>query len=526
MNAAVLVIFGLVWLVFAYFWYGNKIKNKVLKSSDSNITPANTVNDGIDYVPTKPAILYGHHFSSIAGAGPIVGPILAFALFGWVPAMIWILVGSVFMGAVHDYTTLIVSARHKGISIVEITESVVSKRASFIFSIFCWLTLVLLLSVFIDLTTRTLVDKPEIVIPTFGIMFVALLFGISVYKLKINVAIATVIALIMFLGLILLGDAQPIQLSYDIWLYILLIYCFVASTLPVWILLQPRDYLSMYLLIIGMALGIIGIVILHPQINGPAYISFNSKSGPLFPMLFITIACGALSGFHAVVSSGTSAKQLRKESDGKIIAFGAMLTEGLVALLVLALISSVLIWKTDGTVLPAGRYFFQDLLTQNANIVFGTSLGIVLEKLGIPLFFGIAFGILMLNAFLITTLDTTSRLARYIMEETIGIKLGGIFKNKYFATALGLFFAFLLCQTQGYKTIWPIFGASNQLIGTITLFVITTYLMGIKSPKRYTFIPALIMLAITESALFYQMLWSFLPKGQYVLSVVCGLLFA
>jgi carbon starvation protein len=217
---------------------------------------------------------------------------------------------------------------------------------------------------------------------------------------------------------------------------------------------------------------------------------------------------------------------LRKESDGKIIAFGAMLTEGLVALLVLALISSVLVWKTDGAIIPAGGYFFQDLLTQNANIVFGTSLGIVLEKLGIPLYLGIAFGILMLNAFLITTLDTTSRLARYIMEETIGAKLGGVFKNKYFATAIGLFIAFLLCTSQGYKSMWPVFGASNQLIGTITLFVITTYLMGIKSPKRFTFIPALIMLAITESALFYQMLWSFLPKGQYVLSVVCGLLFA
>lgn len=524
MNSAFIILFGLAWFVFAYFWWGGIIKKKVVFSTDDNPAPSHTINDGVDYVPTKPAILFGHHFSSIAGAGPIVGPILAYAMFGWLPALIWIVLGSVFMGAVHDYTSLICSVRHKGISLVEISEQVVSKRARTIFGIFIFLTLTLVQAVFADLTAKTLAEKPEIVLPTIGVIFIAVVFGWAVYRKGANVLISTVIALAILFVFIILGDYYPIQGSYNLWLFLAIIYCFAAATLPVWVLLQPRDYISMYILVFGMVLGIAGMLVMRPEINGPAFISFNSQSGPLFPMLFITVACGAVSGFHSLVSSGTSAKQLNKESDAKFIAFGGMLTEGMLALLVITMISSVLWWGGNTGEMPAGAITFQDLLGKSANIVFGTSLGMVTEKLGIPLFFGISFGVLMLNAFILTTLDTTTRLNRYIIHETVGAIYGGIFNNKYFASAVSLLFAYLLCLTGGYKVIWPVFGASNQLIATLALFVVTVYLLGIKAKRWYTFIPAIIMLVVTQSALVYQLFWMYFPNGQWVLALVAVLL--
>lgn len=311
MNALIILLFGIVWLVFAYFWYGNVIKRK-LGFNDSLETPATRINDRKDFVPAKTPILFGHHFSSIAGAGPIIGPILAFAYFGWLPAILWILIGSVFIGAVQDYTTLMVSVRNDGKSIVEISNMVISKDARNLFGIFVWLTLILLQSVFIDLTAKTFVEMPEIVSPSIGIIPVAIAFGYFIYKKGSNTAISTVISLLFLFGLILLGDFFPIKGTYDFWLNFLLIYCFFASVLPVWILLQPRDYLIMFLLIMGIILGVLGLVFSHPEINAPLYIDFTSQKGPLFPILFITIACGAISGYHTTVASGTTSKQLNK----------------------------------------------------------------------------------------------------------------------------------------------------------------------------------------------------------------------
>ncbi len=533
MSAAIVVIFGVAWFIFAYLWYGKIIQNKVLKIDDSNITPSNQLNDGMDYVPTKPSILFGHHFSSIAGAGPIVGPIIAFAYFGWLPAMLWVLIGSVFMGAVHDYASLVASLRSRGESIVEITKTAVSGRASAIFAVFVWLTLVLVQAVFADLTAKTLAEDPHIVIPTVGILLVALLFGFFVYRKGMSVILGTVIGLAMLFGLIFLGAEFPINIetifgisSYHFWLLFAIIYSFIAATLPVWLLLQPRDYLSMYLLIIGLFAGLIGLVVGNPTISAPAFISFNSEGGAMFPMLFIIIACGAISGFHSLVASGTSAKQLRKESDGKFVAYGSMLTEGLLALMVIVMISSLLVWLPGGSGgSTINGYAFQDLFHKSPNIVFGYGLGLSIDSLGIPIKLGISFGILMLNAFILTTLDTSARLNRYVVTETFGKKYGGIFKNKYFSTAVSLFFAYILCLGGGYKVIWPMFGASNQLIATLALFVVTVFFLGYKSPKWFTLIPAIIMLIITETALIYNSVASYIPKGQWHLAIISVVLF-
>lgn len=518
MNTLVLLLFGVVWFIFAYYWYGNVIKNKVLKSNDDTATPAHTKKDGIDFVPTKPQILFGHHFSSIAGAGPIVGPIIAYSFFGWVPALIWVLVGSVFLGAVHDYTSLVVSIRNGGISIVEVAEKTVSKNARTIFGIFVWLTLVLVQAVFADLTAKTLTEQPEIAMPTIGLIFLAAIFGTLVYKKNVNIVFPTIISLIIIGILTALGESIPILLPYDTWLIIIIFYSFVAAILPVWILLQPRDYLSMYILIAGLTLAFVGLIVSHPNITGPAFISFDSKIGPMFPMLFITIACGAISGFHSLVSSGTSAKQINKESDAKPVAFGSMLTEGLLALIVILIISSVLIWDPELT--SGDKFSFQTLLKSSANLTFGNALGRIIEPLGIPLFLGTQFGVLMLNAFILTTLDTSARLNRYIVQETLGSRFGGIFMNKYFATGISLVVAYLLCLGNGYKALWPVFGTSNQLIGTLALFVISSYLFGVKAKKIYTLIPGYIMLVVTITALIYQAFWAYLPAGNWTLFVI------
>lgn len=523
MNALIILLFGIVWLVFAYFWYGNLIKRKLGLCDESLETPAIRINDRKDFVPAKTPILFGHHFSSIAGAGPIIGPIIAFAYFGWLPAILWILIGSVFIGAVQDYTTLMVSVRNNGKSIVEISHNVISKDARNLFGIFVWLTLILLQSVFIDLTAKTFVEMPEIVSPSVGIIPIAIAFGYFVYKRGTNIALSTVISLLFLFGLIMLGDFFPVNGTYDFWLFLLLVYCFLSSTLAVWILLQPRDYLSMYLLIIGMVLGALGLVFAHPEINAPMYIDFTSQKGPLFPILFITIACGAISGYHTTVASGTTSKQLNKEKNGKIVAYGGMLFEAALALIVILLISSMLTWNSTSLV-GSEEFNFQALFSKNANYVFGAALGKAISAIGIPLKIGLAFGILMLNSFILTTLDTTTRINRYLMQETLGARYGKIWNNKYFATASNLIIAFILCKLHGYEKLWLLFGASNQLIGTLALFVLTAYFCGIKAPKWYTLIPAILMLIITESALIYQLVTDFLPKSDYILTGLCALL--
>ncbi len=522
MNASLIALLGIAWLIIAYKWYGKKIERKVVQPSDTNCTPAHELNDTLDYVPTKTSILFGHHFSSIAGAGPIVGPILAFSLFGWVPTLIWILLGTVFMGAVHDYTTMMASVRSKGVSITDIAERSISKTARWIFASFVWLALSLVQAVFAVLTAQTLEQKPEIVIPTVGLMVLAIVFGWLVYRRGANLLISTIIAIVIIFLFIIIGDYYPIPAAYDFWLIFCIVYAFVAATIPVWVLLQPRDYLSMYLLLAGLVLGFIGLFITNPTINAPAFISFQSGNGPLWPILFITVACGAISGFHSLVGSGTSAKQLYKESDGKKIAFGGMLTEGALALLVVMLMGGVLFWGQAPTKDLSG-YVFQDLLKQSTNITFGTALGKVLNTLGVPLFMGISFGVLMLNAFILTTLDTTVRLARYIVQESIGTKVR-IFTNRFFAAGAGLILAYFLTLGNNWKIIWPIFGASNQLVAALALFVATAYWFGYKRPRKFTLIPAIFMLITTEAALIYQLAWQYIPENNIVLAVIASAL--
>ena len=525
LNAALIAVLGAVWFVLAYRVYGRFIAGRLMQPDDSRPTPAHTLRDEVDYVPTNPAILFGHHFSSIAGAGPIVGPMLAYSMFGWLPALVWVVLGSVFIGAVHDYTSMMVSVRSGGVSIAEVTERHVSATARWIFATFLWLALVLVIAVFSVLTAQTLAEKPEIVVPTVGLMVLAMIFGMAVYRRGVKVWIGTSVALVALVALIIAGDLYPVSASYEFWLIFSLVYSFIAAVLPVWMLLQPRDYLSMYLLVAGLLAGFVSILVMHPTITGPAFIGVTSAQGPLWPILFITVACGAISGFHAVVSSGTSAKQLGRESDARFVSFGGMLTEGALAVLVILLMSAVMFWDTAPTAALSDFVFRTSLADKGANITFGRAMGRALENIGIPLQFGIAFGVLMLNAFILTTLDTCARLTRFIVVESVGRKVP-LLRNRYLATAISLVGAYFLTTGNSWRVLWPAFGAANQLIAALAFLVVSAYLFGYKRTTVFTLVPGVFMLLTTEAALCYQLFWQYLPTGNVVLAVVAAVLMA
>ncbi len=521
MNSTFILITGLLWFFFIYKFYVKHLDKKVIEPSNENKTPAITHNDGIDYVPSPTPILFGHHFSSIAGAGPIVGPIFAYSLFGWGPALLWILLGTAFLGITHDYFSLMTSVRNKGISITEISEKVISPTAKWMFSIFVYVSLILIISVFAEITAKTLASKPEIGLPTIGLIFLAIIFGLSIYKFKIKLIPATIVAWVLLFVLVELGYKYPIHASFDFWFYTFLIYSFIASSIPVWILLQPRDYLSMTILFVGLITGYLGMLIISPKINGPVTTTFIAKDTPLVPMIFVIIACGAISGFHSLVASGTTSKQLKDEKSGKIIGAGGMIFEGILALLVLMLISSLLTWKCSD---PKALFDFGLLIKKGPIITFGTAFGKALEGIKIPYSYGMAFGILMLNAFVLTTLDTSVRLSRFVFQEAL-VKKSKVLKNRWIASFIAVFLAFILAKTKSWELIWPIFGSANQLIAALSLFTVSVYFAGYKKPTKFSLIPAIFMWIITETALLYLLFSTYINgflknTGDTILTIV------
>jgi carbon starvation protein len=503
MLVAILLIAVLAFTL-AYTIYGRFLANRY-ELDDTRPTPSHTDYDGIDRVPAHKAVLLGHHFSSIAGAAPIVGPIIASLAFGWLPVVLWIILGTIFIGAVIDFSALVASIRHNARSIAEIARQYMSPVAYRLLLAFIWLTLVYVLTVFADLTATTFTDDGGVA--TSSIMFVALavVFGLAINKMKIPILRASLV----FVPLVFLAvwAGQKLPISADLipeiitgepkktWALILILYCFLASTTPVWILLQPRDYLSSYLLYASVLSGFVGILIGGFTIQYPAFTAWNvPPTGTLFPILFITVACGACSGFHSIVASGTSSKQLNKESDGKAIGYGGMLLEGLVAVIALATV----------IMLPKG-----DQLTLKAPLViYGKGIANFLSVIGIPEKMGFSFGLLALSAFILTTLDTATRLGRYIFEELFNLKGTS---SRYISTLATLtlptmFVLINLKDTQGnlipaWKAIWPVFGACNQLLAGLVALVIAVWLK--KTGRRFGFIlgPVFFMNIVTIWAL-------------------------
>ena len=486
--SALLVAAASVCLLFVgYFTYGKKL-TLLWRIDPGRATPAFSKYDSVDYVPARNwLVLFGHHFSSIAGAGPIIGPIIAVMLWGWLPALLWVVVGTVFIGGVQDFGSLITSVREGGSSVADIATHAVSRRAKVLFSFFVLLALILVIAVFAYLCADTFVKQPKIVIPSLGLIPVAAVVGLLLYKLKVNIVLSTMLGLVSLVGLILWGGALEIRAGINLWLAVLFAYCFLASVLPVTVLLQPRDYLCSFLLFFGVAAGYAGLVVSRPAMAVPAYHHWSASEGELWPMLFVTVACGAVSGFHALIASGTTSKQIASERHVKRIGYGGMVIEGVVAVL---------------AVIAAGVLFSRsDNLQENLKVmtpigIYGKGYGIITRRvLG---GYGSFIAVTILNAFILTTLDTATRITRYLCEETFKIK------GRYLSTALIVGVSAALALSGKWQEIWPVFGASNQLVAALALFVLSCWLLSKHKPSGFTVWPAFFMLFTAVGALLFQ----------------------
>ncbi len=544
-SGLLLAVVAVVWLVLAYRWYGRWLERKTIAPTDAK-TPAEAQYDGVDYCPARPVVLFGHHFASIAGAGPIIGPIMAVAAFGWTPTALWVLLGVVLIGAVHDYLTLMISVRNRGNSLPDVARSILGGPARVLFLIFVWIGLVLVITSFCAVTTDTFIEAPQIVFPTFALMLIAILFGVLTYRLNMKTWQSTAIALALMAGVVALGFVLPIRLEdlgvpagsvRTVWLLVLLAYGVIASVVPVWILLQPRDYLSTWILLGGMLAGFVGIVWVQPALKAPAVTENLWSPQPLWPMMFITVACGAVSGFHCLVAGGTTSKQLTKEKHGLAVGYGAMLTEGALAIMALIAVGAGICFTQEQA--GAQGYSLLGILGQKtgggAIVAFGRGFDVLtdpfLGRLGRACGvqnLGMTAGILMVNAFVLTTLDTTVRLARFITHELVGERVRA-FRNRWLASVAPVALALLLAtQKSAFASIWKIFGSANQLIAALALIVITGYLLKKARRALYTALPAVFMLVTTMAALLWQA-YQYLfeaEKPDYTLGITALVLLA
>ncbi|MCL7747102.1 carbon starvation protein A [Halalkalibacter alkaliphilus] len=505
MNFITLMMICGVILLLAYRIYGRFLE-KELKVDPNRTTPAVEVNDGVEYVPAKKPVLLGHHFATIAGGGPITGPIAA-VVFGWLPAVIWIIVGSIFVGGVHDYTSLQASIRHKAQSIGSVIKEYMGGRGQILFLSFSIATLILIVGVFMILVANTFVAVPEAATASILFLGVAIIFGFLVNQLRMNLVVASILGVAAMLISIWVGIQFPIHLSAPTWSLILLGYAYVASVLPVWLLLQPRDYLNAFLLY-GLIIGaVIGILIASPTMQLPAYTGFRHETmGFLFPILFITIACGAISGFHSLVSSGTTAKQLDNEKNGKFIAYGAMLLEAFMAII------------TIGSVAYLTQADFAARLDALGGPIgtFAAGIGYFMSYWGISEATAVTFAALTASAFLLTTLDSATRLMRYAVQEITENRAPKMFQNSHVATTTGLIGAAALALTGTWEQIWPLFGSANQMLGALALLAVVVWLKKTGARTFYVVIPMVFMFIVTISALGVLMYNNFMASNYFL----------
>ena len=517
LTISILIFSGLFFFFVGYRYYAGRLDREVIQPDNSVSTPAVMQGDGVDFVKSKPLVLFGHNFASIAGAGPVIGPIVAMHHFGWAVTLAWILIGNVFIGAVHDYLALMVSVRNRGSSIADIAEKTMGIRAKSVFSIFLVLAMLLVIAVFGVVAAKTLIAQPQMVLPTFAIIPISIALGWFLYYKNTDLAVSSIIAVAGVILSIYFGFQFPVELPESgiigfsplmFWFVILMIYAAVASVLPVNILLQPRDYLSTYILFGSMALAVLALLWIHPELHTPAYRGgFSEEQGPVWPMLFVLVACGAVSGFHSLVAGGTTSKQLSVESQGRPIAYGGMLTEGVVAVVTVLLVSGGLYWvaPASGGIDMNTLGFRETLQSGGWILAYGNGFGNLVHQMLPFLSFTFAsmIAVLALNTFVLTTLDSAVRITRFIVQESVGEKIV-LFKNKYVCTILVVFFSYLIGATDGWQKIWPIFGATNQLIAAVALFVIATWLMAMGKPTKFALYPAIFMVVTTIGALAWQ----------------------
>lgn len=509
MNGITIMIISLAVLLLAYILYGRWIAKK-WGVDPKRKTPAYEQRDGADYEPAPKSVVFGHQFASIAGAGPINGPIQA-AIFGWVPVLLWVLIGGVFFGAVQDFAAMYASVRNKGRSIGYIIEKYIGKTGKKMFLLFCWLFCILVVAAFADIVAGTFmgftvtdgVKSADITangeVATTSVMFIvfAVALGLILRYVKLPTAANTAIAIVMLVAAIVIGVKLPVFISLEVWHIFVFVYIFIASVVPVWILLQPRDYLNSYLLVAMIIAAVVGVFVANPQINLPAFIGFEVDGSYLFPILFVTIACGAVSGFHSLVSSGTASKQIKNEKDMLPVSFGSMLLESMLAVIALIAVASF----------ASGEAAAQGWNTP-AQIFAGAVSGF-LTTLGLPSSIVYTLITLSISAFALTSLDSVARVGRLsfqelflddsVTDENMG-KVRKVLTNKYFATVITLVLAYGLTLV-GYKNIWALFGASNQLLSVFAFLACAVFLKRSKKVRWFMYIPLGAMLAVTFTAL-------------------------
>ena len=509
MNTLVILLIAIVCLLAAYTLYGRWLANKWGIDPRAK-TPAVLKNDGQEYVPTNGWTVFTHQFSSIAGASPVTGAIQA-AAFGWLPVLLWVLIGGAFFGAVADFGALYASVKNEGKSMGLLIEKYIGKTGRKLFLVFCWLFTLLVIAAFADIVadtfnaytvtdgTAALSDMAQVngaagSISLFFMAF-AVLFGLLQKKLRLSGWKEVVLGLLCTLASLALGMAMPLVAGKSAWLYVTFAYIFLASVLPMWFLKQPRDYMTTFMFVGMIAGAVLGLVVAHPTMNLPVYTGFSNASlGDLFPILFVTVACGAVSGFHSLVSSGTSSKTIENEKDMLKVGYGAMVLESLLAVLALCVAGAAA--SADGT--AAVGTPFQ---------IFSNGVAGLLEMFGLPVYVAQCFMTMCVSALALTSLDAVARIGRMSFQEMFSVDdmanaegWRKLLCNKYFATVVTLAFGYLLTQV-GYSNIWPLFGSANQLLSALVLITLCVFLKVTGRENRTLFPPLLIMLAVTSTAL-------------------------
>lgn len=507
MNGLVIVLSAIVVLGAGYLFYGRWLANKWGLDPKAK-TPAYTHEDGQDYVPSSKLTVFAHQFSSIAGAGPVTGPILA-SVFGWVPVLLWLLIGGLFFGAVQDFGALYASVKNEGKSMGMIIEKYIGRTGRKLFMLFCWLFTLLVMAAFTDMVAGTFVGKgvegmtkatgyANSAAASISMLFivVAIIFGLIQKKVgKMKEWVSAVVAIALLVVMFIIGMKLPMYATKSTWIYIVMAYLFLASVMPMWLLMEPRDYMTTFMLL-GMIIGaVVGVIAEHPTMKLNAFSGFNVDGSYLFPTLFVTIACGAVSGFHSLVSSGTSSKTISNEKDMPMVGYGAMVVESLLGVIALVVVGAVAVNGTK----PEGTPFS----------IFSTGVAGFFEKFGIPVQVATVFMTMCVSALALTSLDSVARIGRMSFQElfygdtTDTSKMPGwqkVLTNKYFATIITLFFGYLL-TLGGYNNIWPLFGSANQLLAALVLIALAVFLKTTGRTGWTLYIPMFVMLAVTFTAL-------------------------
>jgi carbon starvation protein len=529
MNAAVLALITVAMFSLGYRFYGRFLADKVYRLSPDEPVPSRELEDGVDYVPTKLHVLWGHHFASIAGAAPIVGPAIA-VIWGWVPALLWVGLGTIFMGAAHDFSALVISLRHRGQSIGEITGQVLNPRTRTLFLVVISFLIWVVLAVFAFIIGTLFTTNPGAIFPINVQILVSVLLGWLVYKRGIPLFVPSLVGYFVLLVAVFYGDAFAAafpaigEISVLSWVFILLVYSFVASVLPVWLLLQPRDYLNSHQLISGLVLLTLGLIVLQPTVVAPAVQLSPEGAPPLIPFLFVTIACGAISGFHGLVASGTTSKQVGKMTDARPIGYGGMLAEGTLGLM------AVLAATAGFATADEWGAHYQSWGAANG---LGAKLGAFVDgganfvaALGIPVDTARTFMAVMVIAFAATSLDTGARIQRLVIAELAGAYGVKPLTNRFVAGAVGISAALLLAVTQGGGegglALWPLFGTTNQLVAGVTLLVVSVWLKKQGRPFLYTLVPMALVASVTLWAMVGNLVQYFADWEQLWLLAISG----